>query len=62
MLVCGNGKISPNECDAIPPQDIDTTPLTHNQADSISDVYKPSKGAPHPYNANYPSEEYGFIS
>ena len=62
MSVCGNDTISPNEWDATPPQDIDTNPRTHSQADSISDVYEPSQGPSHPSNDNLSPEESGLIS
>ena len=52
MSICGNGKISPNECDATTPPDIETIPHPPEPADSISDVSEPSQGSSHPSNAN----------
>ena len=52
MSVCGNDVISPNECGATPPLDIDTIPHNRSQYDSITDVYEPSKVPSHTSNAN----------
>ena len=54
MSVCGNDTISPNDCDTSPPPDIDTIQNSPVQDYSISDVFEPSQGPFHHYNA-YPS-------
>ena len=56
MLVCGNEKISPHECDSNPPPYIDTKPTIPTQAYSISDVYEPSKVPSNPSNSNFSPE------
>ena len=61
MSVCGNDVISPNECGATPPLDIDTIPRTPSQAYSSSDVSEPLQVSSHPSNANFSPEEYGLI-
>ena len=62
MSVFGNEEISPNECDATPPSDIEKIPRTPSQNYIISNVHEPTKGPPHPCNTNLSPEEYFLIS
>ena len=58
MSVCGNDTISPNECDATPPPDMETITRTLHQYDSISDVSEPLQVQSHPSNSNSSQEQY----
>ena len=56
MLVCGNDKISPHECDATILPSIDTIPIIPSKAYSIIDVYEPSNVPSIPSNSNFSPE------
>ena len=61
MSFCGDDAISPNECDATPPPDMETIPLAPSQADSFIDVSEPFQGTPHLSNNIFLPEEYVLI-
>ena len=61
MSVCGDGKISPNECDTDPPQYIYKIPHPPEKYDSIIYVYGTLQVPSHPSNTNTPQEESGLI-
>ena len=57
MLVFRNDAISPNECYAPPPLDIDIIPHPSFKYDSISDVSETSQGPSHTSNENASPQE-----
>ena len=59
MSVCGNDKMSSNECDATSPTNTGTIPLTHYQDDSISNLSESLQLPSHPFNTNSSPEKYG---